>query len=292
MIAKKSGLAARRVMPGLRLLRDRGRFVTPRESSFGRTGPYSSDPRTATTPRVMDNPSVGEKRGPCPRPGPGLPANSAPPRVAAPGVPYAQAPAFNAAGGNGRGQYREYGNYRGPVVVGGEQVAWSEPVKDSFGYQRMYANGALYSAVTGFYSVVYGRTGIESTNNTVLNGSADSLFITRVQDLVTGKQQRGATVELTIDPAVQKAAADALGTQKGAVVALDPRTGAILAMVTSPSLDPTPPRRPGCSTSVTWSAPESAGSAARSRSAAPRRAGRRPAACVWSRSPAERCRRR
>ena len=154
-------------------------------------------------------------------------------------VQFVKAPSLNADGRNVRGLYREYGNYRGPIIVGGEQVAWSEPVKDSFGYQRKYADGALYSAVTGFYSVVYGRTGIESTNNTVLNGSADSLFITRVQDLITGKQQRGATVELTIDPVVQKAAAAALGAQKGAVVALDPRTGAILAMVTSPSFDPT-----------------------------------------------------
>lgn len=153
-------------------------------------------------------------------------------------VQYVKAPSLNADGRNVRTIYREYGNYRGPIVVGGEQIAWSTPVSDSFGYQRKYSNGALYSAVTGFYSVVYGRTGIEATNNTVLNGSADSLFLARLQDLVTGKQQRGATVELTIDPAVQKAAGDALGGQKGAVVALDPRTGAILAMVTSPGFDP------------------------------------------------------
>lgn len=154
-------------------------------------------------------------------------------------VQYVKAPSLNADGRNVRGLYREYGNFRGPIIVGGEEVAWSEPVNDSFGYQRKYADGALYAAATGFYSVVYGRTGIESTNNTVLNGSADALFISRLQDLVTGKQQRGATVELTIDPAVQKAAAESLGSQKGAVVALDPRTGAILAMVTSPSFDPT-----------------------------------------------------
>src|SRR5690554_3118279 len=66
---------------------------------------------------------------------------------------------------NVRTLYREYGNFRGPIIVDGEAVVWSEPVDDPFNYQRSYAQGSLYSAITGFYSVVYGRTGLEQTEN-------------------------------------------------------------------------------------------------------------------------------
>ena len=158
--------------------------------------------------------------------------------VAATWVQYVQAPTLNNDQRNVRTLYREYGNFRGPIVVGGQAIAYSTPVDDSFGYQRVYTNGPLYAPVTGFYSVVYGRDGIEEWFNTELNGSADSLFYERLQDLVTGRQTRGASVELTIDPAVQQAAWDALGDQQGAVVAMDPSTGAILAMVSRPSYDP------------------------------------------------------
>ncbi|GEN81500.1 peptidoglycan D,D-transpeptidase FtsI family protein [Actinotalea fermentans] len=153
-------------------------------------------------------------------------------------VQFVQAPSLNSDQRNVRTLYREFGNFRGPIVAGGEAIVTSTPVDDSFGYQRSYANGLLYAPVTGYYSVVYGRTGIEEWFNTELNGSADSLFYERLQDLVTGRQTRGASVELTIDPTVQQAAWDALGDQRGAVVALDPTTGAILAMVSKPSYDP------------------------------------------------------
>lgn len=153
-------------------------------------------------------------------------------------VQFVQAPSLNSDQRNVRTLYREYGNFRGPIVVGGEAIATSTPVDDSFGYLRGYANGPLYAPVTGYYSIVYRRSGIEEWYNTELNGSADSLFLERLQDLVTGRETRGASVELTIDPAVQQAAWDALGDQRGAVVALDPTTGAILAMVSKPSFDP------------------------------------------------------
>ncbi|MBX9245438.1 serine hydrolase [Actinotalea ferrariae] len=153
-------------------------------------------------------------------------------------VQFFQASQLNNDGRNVRTLYREYGNARGPIVVGGNAIAQSTPVDDPFGYQRSYAAGELYAPVTGFYSVVYGRSGIERAMNTELNGTADSLFYTRLEDLVTGRQPQGAIVELTIDPAAQQAAWDALGDQRGAVVAIDPATGAILAMVSKPSFDP------------------------------------------------------
>jgi penicillin-binding protein A len=153
-------------------------------------------------------------------------------------VQFAAAPDLNNDPRNVRTLYREFGTPRGPIVVAGDSVAYSVPVDDAFGYQRMYTDGPLFAHVTGYYSVVYGRSGIEAAMNTELNGTADSLFIRRLQDLITGRQPQGAVVELTLDPAVQRAAWDALGGQRGAVVALDPSTGAILAMVSKPSYDP------------------------------------------------------
>lgn len=153
-------------------------------------------------------------------------------------IQYVKAPGLNTDERNVRTLYREFDRPRGPIVVAGNAIASSTPVDDSFGYQRAYANGPLYAPVTGYFSVIYGRGGIERSMNTELNGTSDSLFYSRLEDLVTGKQPQGAAVELTIDPAVQQAAWDALGSQVGAAVALDPSTGAILAMVSTPSYDP------------------------------------------------------
>ena len=153
-------------------------------------------------------------------------------------VQFVDAPHLNADQRNVRTLYREFGKPRGPIVVGGDTIASSVAVADPFGFQRSYANGPLYAPVTGYYSVVYQRKGIEEWLNTELNGSADSLFYERLQDLVTGRQPQGASVELTIDPVLQQAAWDALGDQRGAVVAVDTQTGAILAMVSKPSYDP------------------------------------------------------
>lgn len=139
---------------------------------------------------------------------------------------------------NVRTLYRQYGNFRGPFVVDGESIVWSAPVDDPYNYQRTYADGALYAPATGFYSIVYGRTALEQTENELLNGTADSLFWTRLGNLFAGEQQQGASIELTLKASMQRVATEQLGDQRGAVVALDPRTGQILAMVTSPSYDP------------------------------------------------------
>ena len=154
-------------------------------------------------------------------------------------VQFGQASALNNDPRNVRTLYREFGKPRGPIVVAGQAIASSTASADAFGYQRSYANGPLYSSVTGFYSVVNGTLGLEAAQNDVLTGTADSLFLQRLQDLITGKQPQGSAVELTINPAAQQAAWDALGDQRGAVVAIDPSTGAILALVSKPGYDPT-----------------------------------------------------
>lgn len=153
-------------------------------------------------------------------------------------VQFGQASALNNDPRNVRTLYREYGKPRGPIIVGGQTIAQSTPVDDPFGYQRSYLQPELYSTVTGFYSVVNGGTQLEKSMNDVLTGQADSLFWTRVQDLITGRQPQGSSIELTLDPAAQQAALDALGGQQGAVVAIEPSTGKILAMVSTPGFDP------------------------------------------------------
>ena len=79
---------------------------------------------------------------------------------------------------------------------------------------------------------------MERTYNAQLAGTDDALFVRRLVDMATNRTPEGASVQTTIVPKIQKAAADALGNQKGAVVALNPKTGAVLAMVTSPTFDP------------------------------------------------------
>ena len=158
--------------------------------------------------------------------------------VAASWIQFVQADSLNSHPANTRALYRQFGAFRGPFVVSGESVVYSVPVDDPFNYQRTYANGPLYAHTTGFFSIGPGLSGLEYTENTLLNGSADSLFWTRLGDLFAGRSQRGASVELTLDATLQAVADAALGDQRGAVVALDPATGAILAMVSHPTFDP------------------------------------------------------
>lgn len=153
-------------------------------------------------------------------------------------IQFFQADQLNADNRNVRKIYAEYGTARGPIVVGGEAVASSTPVDDEFGYQRQYANGPLYAPLTGYFSLVSGTSRIEDAANEYLNGQADALWVDRLQNLLTGVDPQGSSVELTIDPAAQQAAWDALGDRRGAVVALEPSTGRILAMVSKPSFDP------------------------------------------------------
>jgi penicillin-binding protein A len=153
-------------------------------------------------------------------------------------IQYASATTLNARTDNARSLYKTYGRDRQPIVLTGQQIAGSTTVDDSYGYQRKYSQGALYSAVTGYYSIVYGATGMESAGDSLLAGTADQLFYRRILDLLTGSPAQGAAIELTINPKAQKAAWDALGDQRGAVVALDPATGNILAMVSKPAFDP------------------------------------------------------
>jgi peptidoglycan glycosyltransferase len=152
---------------------------------------------------------------------------------------HADAIADNAA--NARRQLiAEYKVFRGPILAsdGRTPLAASRQTKNELVYQRRYPNGSLYAGATGFYSVVFGRSELEQAMNDYLNGDAPELAAQTFADLVLGRPKQGAAVVTTIEAELQAVAARALGSQAGAVVALDPETGAVLAMVSNPTYDP------------------------------------------------------
>jgi peptidoglycan glycosyltransferase len=124
------------------------------------------------------------------------------------------------------------------AIVSADGVELAVNRKDGQYFLREYPQGGLTSPWLGYNSLRYGRAGVERVYNEELSGQAGILGITSYWDQILGKPHRGADLKLTMNMAVQRAASEALGDRKGAVVALDPRTGAVLAMVSYPRYDP------------------------------------------------------
>ena len=142
---------------------------------------------------------------------------------------------------NSRVLYDEYSRQRGQIVAeDGKVLAGVTPSNDKFRFTRSYSDGPLYAPVTGYYSVRYGAGGMDRAEDQILNGSDPRLFVRRLSDMITGRDPRGGNVQLTINPAVQQAAYNLMVQRgyTGSVVAMDPKTGHILAMVSTPSYDP------------------------------------------------------
>jgi len=151
-------------------------------------------------------------------------------------IQFVTADSLNNDGRNVRSVYDSYKTQRGAILVGSQAVAYSVKSDDVYHYLRKYSS-PMYSSVTGFFSFFQGATGLESAGNDYLTGKNSAQFFEQINALFSGNSVSGANLQLTINPKAQAAAWNALGNLKGAVVAIDPKTGNILALVSKPSFD-------------------------------------------------------
>ena len=142
---------------------------------------------------------------------------------------------------NPRALIREYSIKRGDILsLNGKKVATSVATKGRLKYRRTYPMGELFGHVTGYYSINYGPSRVESSYNDHLLGDSGVVSIQDIEDRFTDSEEQGNRVRLTIHSELQQAAATAIGDERGAVVALDPNSGEVLALWSNPTFDPEP----------------------------------------------------
>ena len=158
-------------------------------------------------------------------------------------IQYVQADSLKKDTKNRRVAIARYATPRGNIIVDGNPITGSAKTSgddfNDFEYKRTYKDGAMWAPVTGYASQAFGATQLENIEDGILTGNDDRLFFRRTLDMITGKKQEGGNVVTTLNAAAQKAAYKGLLKQgKGAVAAIDPKTGAILALASTPSYDP------------------------------------------------------
>jgi len=139
----------------------------------------------------------------------------------------------------------QYDRPRGVIEADGKGLAENKLTDDTLKYLRTYPQKQVYAPVIGYRPVSLGATGIENSENDFLSGESDTLFADRVKDMFTGNNTGGGNVVLSLSTKAQETAWKELtnnerGVTKGAAVAIDPRTGAIQALVSMPSYNPNP----------------------------------------------------
>ncbi|MGY0059991.1 penicillin-binding transpeptidase domain-containing protein [Streptomyces sp. LZ34] len=155
-------------------------------------------------------------------------------------IQYVQADELKNHKKNHRLDIARYSQARGNIIVeGGDAITGSVETNGiDYKYKRTYKDGEMWAPVTGYASQVYGTNQIENLEDGILTGDDDRLFFNRTIDMLTGKEKKGGDVITTLNPKAQEAAFKGLGDKKGAVAAIDPRTGKILALASTPSYDP------------------------------------------------------
>ncbi|MER6847932.1 penicillin-binding protein 2 [Streptomyces flaveolus] len=153
---------------------------------------------------------------------------------------YVQADELKNDEANRRVAIERYATPRGDIIVDGKAITGHATTEGDFKYKRTYRDGAMWAPVTGYVSQAYGATQLENIDDGILTGNDDRLFFRNTLDMLTGKKREGGNVVTTLSSAAQKAAYDGLKKQggKGAVAAIEPSTGKILALASYPSYDP------------------------------------------------------
>ncbi|MET9952313.1 penicillin-binding transpeptidase domain-containing protein [Streptomyces sp. NPDC006339] len=152
---------------------------------------------------------------------------------------YVRADELNAHPKNKRVTIERYASERGNIIVDGKPITGSVDSKDNFyKFKRTYVDGPMWAPVTGYASQAFDASQIEKIEDGILTGNDDRLFFDRTLAMFTGEKKKGGDVVTTLSGAAQKAAYKGLGSKTGAVVAIEPSTGKILALASTPSYDP------------------------------------------------------
>ncbi|MFF0446153.1 peptidoglycan D,D-transpeptidase FtsI family protein [Streptomyces sp. NPDC004609] len=152
---------------------------------------------------------------------------------------YVDADELNTNDKNRRILIDRYASERGNIIVDGNPITGSVKTDDTdFAYKRTYVNGPMWAPVTGYASQAFDANQLEKLEDGILTGNSDQLFFDRTMAMFTGDKKKGGNVVTTLSGAAQKAAFEGLGRKKGAVAAMDPRTGKVLALASTPSYDP------------------------------------------------------
>ncbi|MBW5486073.1 penicillin-binding transpeptidase domain-containing protein [Streptomyces bambusae] len=149
-----------------------------------------------------------------------------------------EAAALDANPANKRGAVERYARPRGDILVDGRPVTGSRDSRQLLRYERTYRDGPLYAPVTGFSSQTYGTSFLERAEDDVLAGTAPALAAFPLWHDLARSRPAGGRAVTTVRAGVQSAAYAGLAGKRGAVAALEPATGRILALVSSPSYDP------------------------------------------------------
>lgn len=170
---------------------------------------------------------------------------------------FVEAEELNTHDRNRRVLIERYASERGNIIVDGKPITGSVKTDDTdFAFKRTYVNGPMWAPVTGYASQAFGANQIENLEDGILTGNSDQLFFDRTMGMFTGDKKKGGNVVTTLSGAAQQAAFKGLGSKKGAVAAIEPKTGKILALASTPSYDPSSFAGYGASDEKMWNALE------------------------------------